>query len=125
MTLKEYNPMLEAARKAEQIRKAYQAKGHAKFDKLQELDKKVRLPGTIISSVAGVLGALITSAGMAYMMVWGNTEQGLSLGIPGMILMLLAYPLYRGITGSRRKKYARQIQTLRDEIMKGGENNQA
>lgn len=118
--MKEYNPTLETARKAEEIRRKYIEKGHTKIGQLQELDRKVRLPGTIVSSVTGVTGALVMGAGMANIMAWENMEHGLVLGIPGMIVTLLAYPIYRGITGSRRKKYAKQILLLSDEIMEGG-----
>lgn len=119
--MKEYNPMVENAKKAEAIRMKYVEKRRTKLGRLRELDKKVRLPGTIAASVMGVFGTLVMGAGMANIIVWGNIEQGLVLGIPGMIAALLAYPVYSEITKIRRKKYASQILMLSDEIMEGGE----
>lgn len=43
-------------------------------------------------------------------------DVGLVLGIQGLIMSLLAYPVYKGITGSRKKKYEEQLMLLRDEI---------
>lgn len=118
--MKEFNPTLENAKKAEEIRKKYIEKGHSKIEQLKMLDQKVRLPGMIIASVMGALGTLVMGAGMATVMVWNNLTYGLILGIPGMIVALLAYPVYCAITGSRRKKYAKQILMLSDEIMEMG-----
>ena len=122
--MKEFNPTLENAKKAEAIRRKYMEKSHVKIAQLQELDKKVQLPGTIVASIMGPLGALIMGAGMANIMAWGNMEHGLFLGIPGMIVVILAYPVYKGITGSRRKKYADQILMLSDAILEGGEHDE-
>ena len=53
---------------------------------------------------------------MSLIMVWNNMKNGLSLGIPGMIIALLAYPTYSLITGKRKKKYAEMIFKLSEEI---------
>jgi len=36
-----------------------------------------------------------------------------------MFMAIINYPIYKGILGSRRKKYADKIIALSDKIMKG------
>ena len=116
-----FTPAKRDAIKAENIRKQYMEHKTTKLDELQALDDKVKTPGTVVSFILGILGSLVMGAGMANVMVWSNMTVGLALGIPGMILALLAYPAYKGITGSRKKKYARQVMLLSDEIIGKGE----
>ena len=52
-------------------------------------------------------------------MVWQNMQQGIALGIPGLLLMLLAYPVYGWITGRRKRKYAEQVLRLSGEVLTG------
>lgn len=104
--------------KAENIRNQYVEHKTTKLDRLQALDNKVKAPGRAVSVILGVLGALVMGAGMSNIMVWGNMTVGLALGIPGLIMALLAYPVYKGITAGRKKKYAQQIMLLSDEIIR-------
>lgn len=116
-----FNPAKKDSVKAEIIRRQYMEHKATKLDELQALDDKVKTPGIVSSLILGVLGSLVMGAGMANVMVWNNMTVGLALGIPGLIITLLAYPVYKGITGSRKKKYARQIMLLSDEIIQEGE----
>lgn len=47
----------------------------------------------------------------------GNMTMGLALSIPGLIVALLAIPIYALITASRKKKYAFEIMRLSDSLM--------
>lgn len=114
----EYNPLKEDAAKAEAIRRRYMEKGTTKLDQLQALDAKVKTPGTVLASMLGIVGALVMGAGMSNIMVWNNMTVGLALGIPGLIMLCLAWPVYKAVTGSRRKKYAQQVMELSGAIIK-------
>ena len=39
------------------------------------------------------------------------------IGIAGMFMAIINYPIYKKILGSRRRKYANQIIALSDKIM--------
>ena len=41
------------------------------------------------------------------------------IGIVGMLMAIVNYPIYKGILDSRRKKYANKIIAISDKIMKG------
>lgn len=113
----EFDPIKADAAKAEAIRRKYMERGTTKLDQLQALDAKVKTPGTVVASMLGVIGALVMGAGMSNVMVWDNMTVGLALGIPGLVMVCLAWPVYRAITGRRRKKYARQVMELSGAIM--------
>ena len=49
--MKEFNLAMKDAAKAEAIRRQYVGRGVSKMDQLQSLDSKVKLPGTIVSSI--------------------------------------------------------------------------
>lgn len=42
---------------------------------------------------------------------------GIVIGVAGMIMALVNYPIYKGILGSRKKKYGAEILTLSDQII--------
>ena len=70
-------------RKAEGIRRQYVSREENKMEQLQKLDSKVKLPGKIVGSILGVIGALVMGAGMSLVMVWGNMTMCLALSNPG------------------------------------------
>lgn len=111
-----FNANGQEQKKAESIRRQYISHEDNKMEQLQKLDNKVKAPGKVIATIFGVIGALVMGAGMALVMVWGNMTMGLALSIPGLIVALLAIPIYALITASRKKKYASEIMRLSDSL---------
>ena len=68
----------------------------------------------------GIIGALTLGIGMCCAMVWMGQwfVPGIVIGIVGIILVSLAYPLYTHITQKEREKVAPEILRLTDELMK-------
>ncbi|MBE6983938.1 MAG: hypothetical protein E7435_06675 [Ruminococcaceae bacterium] len=109
------------------IRKKYEAPEQTgdKMAELRRLDAAVTKKATTVSLVFGILGALIMGSGMslamtelgaplgAMAMVWG-----ILVGVIGILLVSLAYPIYNRIIKKERKKIAPQILQLTDELMK-------
>ena len=91
-----------------------------KMEQLRKLDASVTKPGTIVSLIVGVFGALIMGTGMSCTMVWGETLfiPGIVIGVIGMIGVIAAYPIYSRITKKRREKLTPEIMRLSDELMK-------
>ena len=110
---------------AQKIRAQYMEKTPSELDALRELDAKVKRPANIFGYAFGSISAIVMGAGMSLVM----TEIGSSLGIanalvPGIIIgvlglgmSLLTYPIYKAILNSRKKKYSADILTLSDKIM--------
>ncbi len=107
------------------IRTRYTEKEHTELDELKAMDKKVNTPVGIFAYIFGSVSALIMGAGMSLIMTdIGETVglaapmiPGLVIGIAGMLMAIVNYPIYKGILNSRRKKYASQIIELSDKIM--------
>lgn len=111
----------------QKIRTQYTEKEHTGLDELKELDSKVKRPANIFSYIFGSISVIIMGSGMSLVMTdisktvgIGNPMlYGIIIGIVGMFMAIINYPIYKGILGTRRKKYADKIIALSDEIMKG------
>lgn len=90
-----------------------------KMEQLRRLDNSVTQKGTVISLIAGILGALILGTGMSMCMVWTELfVLGIIVGIVGIVMVSAAYPLYSYVTKKEREKIAPEIIRLTDELMK-------
>ena len=103
-----------------QIRKKYMPKEADKMEQLRRLDRSVTRKGTAVSIVVGIIGALTLGIGMCCAMVWMGQwfVPGIVIGLVGIILVSLTYPLYTHITQKEREKVAPEILRLIDELMK-------
>ena len=99
-----------------------------KMAQLRRLDASVTQKAQIVSLVFGVIGALLLGIGMSLTMsdfskILGAYEDmailiGIIIGIVGILLVSLAYPLYNRIVKKEREKIAPEIIRLTDELMK-------
>lgn len=111
----------------QKIRTQYTEKEHSRLDELKELDAKVKRPANVFAYVFGSISAIIMGSGMSLVMtdladiigIQNPMLYGIVIGVLGMIMAIINYPIYKGILGSRRKKYAAEIISLSDKIMKG------
>ena len=109
----------------EEIRKKYLPKEE---DKMEQLRKLHAVPSRIAQSVslaAGILGALILGTGMSLAMtdigaVLGGFAMvlGITVGLAGMVLVALTYPLYNHVLKKQRERIAPEILRLSDELLK-------
>ncbi len=111
----------------QKIRTQYTEKEHTGLDELKELDTKVKRPANVFAYIFGSISAIIMGTGMSLVMtdiaetvgIQNPMLYGIVIGIIGMFMAIINYPIYKGILGSRRKKYADKIIALSDKIMKG------
>ncbi|MBQ7794689.1 MAG: dihydropteridine reductase [Clostridia bacterium] len=111
----------------QKIRTQYTEKEHTGLDSLKQLDKKVKKPANVFAYLFGSISAIIMGSGMSLVMTdIGQTVgienamvPGIIIGIVGMIMAIVNYPVYNRILGARRKKYADEIIALSDRIIKG------
>ena len=109
----------------QKIRTQYTEKEHTQLDALKELDAKVKRPANVFAYIFGSISAIIMGSGMSLVMTdIGSTigvknamMPGIIIGIVGMLMAIMNYPIHKNILTSRRKKYADQIMTLSDKIM--------
>ena len=110
---------------AQKIRAQYMEKQITDLDELRQLDKKVKRPAYTFAYIFGSISAIIFGAGMSLVMteigefigLENTLVTGIVVGIVGMAMAFLTYPIYNGILNSRKKKYASQIIELTDKII--------
>ncbi|MBP3437708.1 MAG: dihydropteridine reductase [Clostridia bacterium] len=110
---------------AQKIRSQYVEKESTELDELRTLDTKVKRPANIFAYVFGSISAIIMGTGMSLVMTdIGSTlgiesamAPGVVIGILGMVMALVNYPIYKGILGKRKTKYGAEILELSDKIM--------
>lgn len=117
----EYTYSAPQQKEIQKIRRKYLPKEQAesKLDELRRLDRSAEKPGTVVSLILGVLGTLIFGAGMSCVLVLPHTEYfvwGIVIGLAGMVILALAYPVYKWMTKKRRAKIAPRILELTEEL---------
>ena len=108
------------------IRTQYIEKTHTKLDELKVLDAKVKCPANVFAGSFGTVSALVMGSGMSMAMtdvgqvlnIPNPMVVGIIIGLVGMGMAILNYPMYKGILNSRRRKYADKIVALSDKIMR-------
>ena len=109
----------------QKIRTQYTEKEYTGLDALKALDGKVKRPVNVFAYLFGSISALVMGAGMSLVMTdIGETVgiadpmlPGIVIGIAGMLMAIINYPVYKRILSTFRKKYADQIIALSDKIM--------
>lgn len=116
----EYNYSATQQQEIENIRNKYLPKEENKMETLRKLDKSAERPGMITSLAVGIIGTLLLGVGMCCTMVWSDSffVLGIIVGIIGMGVASIAYPLYKKITKKQRAKVAERILALSEEIAK-------
>lgn len=109
----------------ENIRKKYLPREEDKMEQLRKLHAIPAQKAQAASIAVGIIGALIMGTGMSLCMtelsfLWGGTAMfiGIPVGIVGMVLVALAYPLYNRVLKKQREKIAPEILRLSDELLK-------
>lgn len=95
------------------------------LDMLRELDAEVKRPANIFGYVFGSISAIIIGAGMSLIMtdigaqlgIENTMVPGIIIGVIGMIMAIINYPIYKNILSSRKDKYADRILRLSEKIM--------
>lgn len=106
------------------IRKKYAPKEEDKMETLRSLDAKVTTKATMAAILTGVLGAILLGTGMSLVMTDFGAflgavafPAGIVIGLLGMGIIALAYPLYNHTLKKERKKIAPEILRLSEELM--------
>jgi hypothetical protein len=121
----EYTYSAEQRNEVEAIRKKYLPKEEDKMEQLRKLHYSATKKAQSASISIGIIGTLVLGTGMSLCM----TELGASLGhfamllgivlgLIGLILVALAYPLYNSVLKKKRERIAPEILRLSEELLK-------
>ncbi|MBQ8431260.1 MAG: dihydropteridine reductase [Clostridia bacterium] len=112
---------------AQKIRTQYVEKPSTELDALRALDAKVKRPVQQFAYTFGSIGAMVMGAGMSLVMtdigailgLASTMVPGIAVGIVGLGMVLVNYPMYQSLLDRRKKKYAPRIIQLSEKIMGG------
>lgn len=120
-----YTYSAEQQQEVESIRQKYLPKEEDKMEQLRRLHHSATRKAQAWAIAMGIIGALIMGTGMSLAMtdlgaLLGDVSMliGIVVGIAGMILVALAYPVYNRILKKERARIAPEILRLTDELMK-------
>lgn len=112
-------------KEVEAIRKKYLPREEDKMEQLRRLHAVPTQKAQAASLAVGVVGALIMGTGMSLAMTQigaalGSLAMviGILVGIVGMVLVALAYPLYNRVLKKQREKIAPEILRLTEELLR-------
>lgn len=102
------------------IRSRYMPREESRMDQLRRLDAQPVQKANLWAITFGVIGALILGTGMSCCMVWGGAAfvPGIAIGMIGLGMVSLAYPLHRRVLQRERRRIAPEILRLTEELMK-------
>jgi hypothetical protein len=121
----EYTYSAEQQREIEAIRKKYLPKEEDKMEQLRRLHAIPTQKAQAASIAIGVLGVLILGTGMSLCMTelgavlgaWAMVI-GILVGVLGLVMVALAYPLYNGVLRKERRRIAPEILRLSEELLR-------
>ena len=115
----EYTYSAKEKSELEKIRKKYTPKTseESKLEQIKRLDKSVESSAMTKALTVGIIGSLILGVGMCCTMVWTDFfVLGIIVGIIGMLVCGLAYPVYKRSLEQKRAVVGAQILELSDQI---------
>ena len=114
-----YTYSANAKDEVEKIRKKYLPKEEDKLETLRQLDNSVTQKATVLSLILGIVGALILGTGMCCVLVWQDIlfVPGIFIGILGIGVLSLAYPLYKRTVEKERERIKPEILRLSEELL--------
>ncbi len=106
------------------IRRKYDTKTEDKAAKLRRLDASVKKKATVTSLILGITGTLIYGFGTFLLMrnlsvvlcLWSIV--GMALCAVGLIVAVLAYPVYKLVGKKERNRIAPEVLRLADDLIK-------
>ncbi len=113
--------MLNEKEYIEKLKSKYEIKDNeSKLDKLKKLDKKVYIKPRVFSYIFGSISSLVLGFGMCLGMKVLFEELfvlGIVIGLIGILLCSINYPLYKLMVKNSKEKYREEILDLSNELL--------
>lgn len=112
----------------ERIKNKYMPQKEGKLETLRRLDESASSRATMWALILGITGTIIMGAGMSLVMtdLYKALSMspalalalGVSVGLVGMVISIIAYPVYNIVLAKMRRKIAPEILRLAEELEK-------
>lgn len=120
-------PSFKEREEINNIRRQYlpENKEMSKMDRLRYLDNKVKSIPLIWSLSFGICGTLIFGVSMTFFLEWVTYWYvGIPFGIIGIVLIIIAYPIYKSVLNKFKIKYGKEIIDLSNELLNENEEQE-
>lgn len=121
----EYTYSAQQQREVEAIRRKYLPQEQDKMDELRKLHSIPTKKAQAAAIASGVLGTLVLGTGMSLCMTDIGRELGqaawavgILVGIVGIAMIAMAYPVFKRTLVKERKRIAPDILKLTDELLR-------
>lgn len=108
---------VDERKEVERIRNAYISPEENKLEQLRRLNAKVYQQGIVVSMSVGIVGTLILGVGMTCVLVWSQMILGIIIGVVGLAVLGVAYPLNTKLVNQRKAELGPEIIKLSNEIL--------
>lgn len=90
------------------------------MEKIRRVDRSITRKGMAVSLTVGILSSLIFGLAMSCTLAWTGKwfVLGSVVGLVGIAVLSVAYPLYRHVRQKKREKIATELLRLTDELLK-------
>ena len=111
---------------AERIASEYTPKPASKLVALKKLDRKAKLPANIFTYSFGIVGSLLLGVGLCLCMGQIGAALpfamplGVVVGLLGIVMVSVNYPIYLKLLAAGKKRYAFEIMELAKQISAEG-----
>ena len=119
-----YTYSADQQKEIEAIRKKYLPRQEDKMEKLRSLHAGPTRKAQAVSIALGTVGALVMGTGMSLILtelgdLLGRYGMGIGIlvGLAGMCVVALAYPVYNRVLKREREKIASEILRLSEELL--------
>lgn len=120
----EYTYSAEQQQEIAEIRSKYLPREENKMERLRRLHNSTSRKARAASIAIGTIGALVLGAGMSFCMTDLGAALGafamilgIVLGLVGIVLVALAYPVYNRVLKSERARIAPEVLKLTEELL--------
>lgn len=104
----------------EKVLLKYQEPTISELDELRLLVSKSRKPALVFSIIFGIFSSLVLGFGMSVAMqvilpqyLW----MGIAVGVLGLLLVIINWPIYKRMLQNGKSKYAEQINALSNKLL--------
>ena len=120
-----YTYSAQQQKEIEDIRKKYLPKEEDKMEQLRRLHHSATQKAQAASIALGIIGTLVFGLGLSLCLTelsgfLGGTAMfvGIPVGLGGLVMLALAYPVYNTVLRRERKKIAPEILRLTEDLLK-------
>lgn len=89
-----------------------------KLEQIRRLDRSVGRPGKVVAALLGIIGVLVFGTGMCLVMVWEKMAAGVLVGLFGLAILAIIYPIKNAIDKKRQAEFAPTILQLTEDLKK-------